>query len=136
MLYSDGSFIFQYGNKVESGKTLSNSYTEFKDVEYISYSQRPWNGVANNIKTFDINDDIDVKSMTYWFYSCTNLTGSPACGDKVTNMFNTYSSCRNLTGSPACGNNVTNMACTYSSCSNLTGSPVCGDNVTDMARTY
>ena len=38
-------------------------------------------------------------SSTYAY--CTNLTGSPVCGNKVTNMVNTYYKCTNLTGSPA-----------------------------------
>ena len=34
MLYSDGNFIFQLGNKVENGKTLSNMYNGFIDKSY------------------------------------------------------------------------------------------------------
>ena len=74
--------------------------------------------------------------MAYAYYDCHNLTGSPVCGEKVTNMRETYRLCYNLTGSPVCGNNVTIMYMTYYSCENLTGSPVCGDNVTDMYSTY
>jgi len=51
-------------------------------------------------------------------------------------MFNTYYNCFNLTGSPVCGDNVTNMSCAYHNCRNLTGAPVCGDNVTNMDHTY
>ena len=51
-------------------------------------------------------------------------------------MYRTYFSCRKLTGSPVCGDNVTNMAFAYDRCRNLTGLPVCGDKVTDMASTY
>ena len=54
----------------------------------------------------------------------------------MTDMRNAYSYCYNLTGSPVCGDNVTNMSYTYYNCSNLTGSPVCGNNVTNMASAY
>ena len=39
MLYSDGSFIFQIGDDVESGKTLTAKYTGFKDT-----TSPLWNG--------------------------------------------------------------------------------------------
>jgi YHS domain-containing protein len=74
--------------------------------------------------------------MLYTYIYCENLTGSPVCGEKVTNMSNTYRNCANLTGSPVCGNNVTNMSYTYYGCANLTGSPVCGEKVTKMISTY
>ena len=70
------------------------------------------------------------------YFQCKNLTGSPVCGNNVTNMYGTYSGCRNLTGSPVCGDNVTDMGHTYFYCYNLTGSPVCGNNVTSMWNTY
>ena len=34
--------------------------------------------------------------MAYAYTSCTNLTGSPVCGEKVTNMAYTYYNCKNL----------------------------------------
>ena len=70
------------------------------------------------------------------FSNCYNLTGSPICGNNVTDMYSTYSNCPNLTGSPVCGPNVVNMAYTYGYCPNLTGSPVCGDTVTNMYYPY
>lgn len=54
----------------------------------------------------------------------------------VTIISNTYSGCSNLTGSPVCGNNVVNMHKAYYCCNNLTGSPVCGEKVNDVAHTY
>ena len=78
----------------------------------------------------------NVTDMSGAYHNCSNLTGSPVCGNNVTNMSGAYSGCSNLTGSPVCGNNVTDMYSTYYNCSNLTGSPVCGDNVTSMAFTY
>jgi hypothetical protein len=77
-----------------------------------------------------------VTSMAYAYQNCSNLTGSPVCGDNVTTMTYTYQNCSNLTGSPACGEKVTGMAYTYQNCSNLTGSPVCGNKVTNMTYTY
>ena len=57
--------------------------------------------------------------MTY--QNCNNLTGSPVCGNNVTDMFGTYVNCYNLTGSPACGSNVTTMYGTYMNCTNIAG---------------
>ena len=97
--------------------------------------------------------------MYFTYAGCVNLTGSPVCGNNVTDMgaaysgcnkltgrpvigsnvkyFNTtYADCSNLIGSPICTDNVTNMAFTYRSCTNLTGNPVCGKNVTNMRNTY
>ena len=59
--------------------------------------------------------------MANTYYYCSNLTGSPVCGNNVTNMANTYFGCSNLTGSPVCGENVTNMYNTYYNCKNLSG---------------
>lgn len=39
MLYSDGNFVFQYGDRVESGKTLTESYTKFENIT----TEPPWN---------------------------------------------------------------------------------------------
>ncbi len=74
--------------------------------------------------------------MTWTYANCRNLTGSPICGDNVTDMNGTYQNCYNLTGNPVCGNNVQYMSNTYQNCYNLTGSPVCGNNVTRMSSTY
>jgi uncharacterized membrane protein len=89
---------------------------------------------------------------------CSNLTGSPACGHKVTNMCYTYAHCYNLRGQAACGIDVTemeytylnsynittancgpfvtNMFGTYMNCYNLAGSAVCGNSVTNMYYAY
>ena len=157
MLYSDGDFVFQHGNEVASGKTLTASYTGFT-----SSASVPWNSRMSLIKNVSFNSKIkpiniakwfnnarnllscnwtnfdwnNVTNMAYAYRNCTNLTGSPVCGNKVTNMYSAYYSCTNLTGSPVCGNNVTNMAYAYAKCTNLTGSPVCGNNVTNMSNAY
>ena len=160
MLYSDGSFVFQEGDEVESGKTLTASYTGFEDIN----TSPPWNGKQNTFNSVSFNTEIAPKSMYYWFYNagnmkayinsftnlninnvtsmfrtyyyCSNLTGSPVCGNNVIDMSYAYYYCRNLTGSPVCGSNVTNISYTYCYCSNLTGSPVCGDKVTNMFYAY
>ena len=36
--------------------------------------------------------------MYFAYCNCYNLTGSPACGENVTNMQGTYSNCKNLYG--------------------------------------
>ena len=162
MLYSDGDMVFQYGSDVASGKTLTASYTWFENESYFGSGDVPWKSNMNNIKRVNFNNEIKPVGIAHWFhnaknitsfnwtnfkwnkaidmtnafYSCTNLTSSPACGDVVVNMTNAYYGCTNLTGSPACGNNVVNMSYAYYGCRNLTGSPVCGDNVVNMYRTY
>ena len=78
----------------------------------------------------------NVTDMSYVYHSCSNLTGNPVCGEKVIDMSYAYYHCFNLIGSPVCGENVTNMRYVYSSCSNLTGNPVCGENVTNMSYAY
>ena len=58
----------------------------------------------------------------YGAYSyCSNLTGSPVCGNNVSHLGFAYRNCSKLTGSPACGSNVTNMYCAYENCPNLYG---------------
>jgi hypothetical protein len=59
--------------------------------------------------------------MAYTYYNCTNLTGSPACGNKVTNMAYAYYNCRKLSGGVVVGQNVTNMYYTYYYAANLHG---------------
>ena len=77
-----------------------------------------------------------VTDMSYVYYNCFNITGSPVCGNNVTDMYCTYENCKNLTGSPVCGDNVSSMCSTYHNCRNLTGSPVCGNNVVDIRWAY
>ena len=162
MLYSSGNFIFQIDNSVIDGETLVNSYAGWESVSYKNASAVPWHSSRNNIINVSFQNEIAPISLSYWFdnarkmknfninglnlnyvtnmYStykrCSNLTGSPVCGDNVTNMDDTYSECLNLTGSPVCGEKVTSMTGTYFRCHKLTGSPVCGDNVTSMWGTY
>ena len=56
---------------------------------------------------------------TYW--NCNNLTGSPVCGNNVTEMGSAYYNCTNISGNPACGKNVTGMFQTYYNCPNIYG---------------
>ena len=74
-----------------------------------------------NLKSLYISNNVDIANMSYMCYNCTNLTGSPVCGENVTNMSYAYYNCRNLTGTPVCGEKVTNMSGTYSYCPNLYG---------------
>lgn len=162
MLYDDGSFVFQSSDVADSGKTLVATYSLSGTTEYANTSKVPWNSNMQNIKSVGFENGFSATSISYWFdnaknlttfnftgfdismitnmvntyYNCSNLTGSPICGNNVTNMSSTYYKCSNLTGTPVCGNNVTNMSYTYYYCFNLTGSPVCGSKVTSMAYTY
>ena len=134
MLYSDGDFVFQHGNEVASGKTLTASYTGFT-----SSASVPWNSRMSRIKNVSFNSKIKPINIAEWFNNARNLLSCNWTNfdwNNVTNMYHTCRNCRNLTGSPVCGNNVTNMANAYWDCRNLTGSPACGSSVTDMANTY
>lgn len=162
MLYSDGDFVFQLGDDVAEGKTLTRSYSKFIDVDCSHYAMVKWYYYVANIKNVYFKNETSTASLSHWFYNCrnlmninytnfnydnvinmsnayyycTNLTGSPVCGSNVTNMFYAYYNCTNLTGSPVCGENVTNMSSAYYSCNSLIGSPVCGNNVRDMNSSY
>lgn len=162
MLYSDGNFVFQYGNKVANGKTLSASYTGFDNTTYQNFATVPWNSKMKNIKKVYFNNKISPIAMYGWchgavnltsfnttnldmtnvinmraiFYNCYQLTRSPFCGPNVDNMSDAYYNCQKITGSSVCGNNVTNIARTYYNCSNITGVCACGENVTNMAYAY
>ena len=75
--------------------------------------------------------------MSGAYQHCTNLTGSPVCGNKVTGMGWTYCNCKNLTGSPVCGPNVTGMAWTYYGCPNIYGnSYFYSKNVSNMCNCF
>jgi hypothetical protein len=75
--------------------------------------------------------------MSSAYSNCSNLTGSPACGDNVTNMSYAYENCRKLTGAPVCGPNVTNMCCTYYNCQNLYGNMyVYSNNVSNATNCF
>ena len=91
---------------------------------------------CQNLQSISFNIPNTVSTIAGTYGSCYNLTGSPMCGDNVTNMRGTYHMCYNLTGSPVCGENVIDMSYAYHNCYNLTGSPVCGENVIDMSDTY
>ena len=120
MLYSDGNFVFQYGDKVESGKTLTASYTGFENVT----AAPPWNGKQNMFKNVKFYNEITPISMYYWFYGAENMQANISSFyllnmSKVTRMNDAYTYCSNLTGSPVCGNNVTDMYRTYYNCANI-----------------
>ena len=101
--------------------STSNFYSAFSRMYKLKYIEIPYHKITNMGGIFD---------------SCTNLVGSPVCGDKVTDMSLAYQNCSNLTGSPVCGNNVTDLVSAYCNCYNLTGSPACGEKVTNMFITY
>ena len=139
MLYDNGDFAFQRSDDVESGKTLVASYTGFEESGYSSASVVPWNVQRANIKNAYCIEEITPVNIGFWFHNCKNLISlnySNFNMNNVTGMRNTYSSCSNLTGSPVCGEKVTDMSYTYYNCRNLTGSPVCGEKVTRMDNTY
>ena len=109
MLYSDGSFVFQIGDSVESGKTLTASYTDFEDI-----STPPWDSRQNTFASVSFNTEVAPTSIARWFYNAkymiANISNfSNLNMNKVTNMSYAYWYCFNLTGSPVCGNNVINM---------------------------
>ena len=162
MYYSDNSIVFQRGNIPSSGKSLQASYSGFDGKIFTNARHLPWHSYLNQITNVSFGENVSTKSMTLWFnsaqnlttinwanfnldsvvdmtntfYWCTNLKGSPVCGNNVNRMSNTYKECSNLTGSPVCGPNVVDLSDTYNGCRNLTGSPVCGNKVKGMAYAY
>ena len=92
MLYNDGNFVFQLGNNVASGKTLTASYTGIEDTSYSSYSAVTWNVYRPMVTTLVCNSKISPTSIAYWFYNMRNLTSK--IGEfgmsKCTNMTNAY----------------------------------------------
>ena len=138
MLYSDGNMVFQLGTDVEEGKTLVGSYRGFVNKSYSSVSQTPWYEKRGNIIHVLFKDDIATETMFSWFGKTSNLITVDFTNinwSSLRNMAYAYFECYNLTGSPVCGNNVTDMRYTYFNCINITGSPVCGNNVTNMYKT-
>lgn len=163
MLYSDGKMVFQLEDAVESGKTLTASYTGFEDANYTYMKGVPWHSQRNKIRNVHCKStDITPVSLVYWFDNCTSMNNfdfvnfnmdnvvnmhhafcncyklamSPVCGNNVTHMADAYDNCTRLSGSPVCGRNVINMSSAYSKCSLLTGLPVCGNNVKDVSYAY
>ena len=55
------------------------------------------------------------------YQGCTNLTGSPVCGNNVLYLVDAYRDCINLTGAPTCGERVQYMNGAYYNCPNLYG---------------
>ena len=161
MLYSDGNFVFQYGNKVASGKTLTASYTGFDNTTYANFATVPWNSKAANIKKVYFNNKISPIAIYGWchgavnltsfnttnldmtnvvnmraaFFNCSKLTGSSFCGPNVDNFSDAFYNCKNITGVCACGPNVTNMSYAYYGCEKTNGGTV-GNNVTNMAYAF
>ncbi len=159
MLYSDGSFVIQDGSSVESGKTLTASYTNIED----DTGAPLWNGKQGSFTSLSTKAGIAPQNMAFWFHdavnmtgnlskarinarnssslsyafaNCHNLTGQPITGPNVIGMYSAYRNCYNLTGSPVCGPNVTSLAYAYCECSKLTGEPVVGDKVTDLTYAF
>ena len=109
MLYSDCSFVFQIGDNVESGKTLIASYTDFEDI-YIP----PWDGYQDSFTSVNFNTEVAPISIASWFYHASDMIAnisnfSNLNMNNVTNMASAYSYCYKLTGSPVCGDKVTDM---------------------------
>lgn len=139
MLYSDGNFVFQYGNKVASGKTLTASYTGFDNTTYQNYASVSWNSKMGNIKKVYFNNKISPIAIYGWCHGAVNLTSFNTTNLDMTNVINMrgiFYNCYKLTGSPFCGPNVDNMSDAYYNCKNVSGVCVCGPNVTNMARAY
>ena len=67
MLYDNGDFSFQFGNKVESGKTLTNSYTGFANVAYSIVNMVPWSSKKPDIKSVYFRHAIGVDNLSCWF---------------------------------------------------------------------
>lgn len=110
-------------------------YSSTDDIYFNANMSMFANGCTNLQSFPNVKYDY-VTNMLSAYQNCTNLTGSPVCGDNVIDMQNAYADCHNITGRPVCGNNVITMRDTYTNCWNLTGKPVCGPNVTNLAAAY
>lgn len=90
MLYTDGSMVFQLGKEQDSGKTLSNSYTEFIDNTLV-----PWNSNIGTIKSVEFRDEISPVNLARWFNNARNLSSNISTFTnlnmiRVSNMYCTY----------------------------------------------
>ena len=140
MLYSDGDFVFQRGDKVESGKSLVASYTGFEDASY-STTNIPWRAQNANIKNIRCKDEISPINMAYWFSNSVNLINFDYTNfntNNVTNISRAFYQCINYIGSPRTTGigNITDMSYAYYNCSNLTGRAAIGSKVTNASRCY
>lgn len=74
--------------------------------------------------TSDLGNNIMINAqgvidMSGAFFNCSNLTGSPICGNNVVNMYGTYFNCSNLTGNVFIPNSTENITNTFDKCRNL-----------------
>lgn len=146
-LYDDGELVIQNDDVEEANRVVLNSYNFSNKEVFTDSESTPWCDDSYKIRAVSFRDKVSLNNFSYMFsglrqmtqfnlgqmnmnnmvkmsyayYDCRNLTGSPVCGSNVTNMSNAYINCLNLTGSPICGSNVTNMYGTYYNCRNLTG---------------
>lgn len=128
MLYSDGSFVFQLGNKADpSHGTLLASYTGFDTDDYFYTGFSPWmiDGNSSNIYSVSFADEISPVSTAYWFAYCDNLTTVDLAKldtTNTTNMAEMFVECKRLTELDLSSwdtSKVTNMAGMFSLCDRL-----------------
>ena len=65
----------------------------------------------SNLVEIDIPEEVTLSTTNFdrAFNSMKNLITCNIPYEKLTNMYMTYYKCDNLTGSPVCGDNVTDM---------------------------
>jgi virulence-associated protein VapD len=74
--------------------------------------------------------------MHYAYYNCTNLTGSAACGNKVTQMNYAYYGCSNITKA-VIGPKVNMAYCAYYGCVNVRGNVYINtNNITNIRNCF
>ena len=143
MLYSDGSMIFQIGNRPDSGHgTLTKSYTGFDTATYTSGSSVPWYENRSAITNVTFKDEFaSVKpvSTAYWFYNNSSLTTITKLSNlntsSITSMQCMFYNCKLLTSLDLSNFNtssVTKMTNMFSNCSSLTSLNVSNFNTASV----
>ncbi len=122
--YADVNVGTTYKSKLNKGI----SYTKTSDAVYLGMNVERF-FVMNAIYAF--NNCSNLKT----FYNGLTPIATNVILNYVTlgkkNCQNLFSNCTNITGSPVCGDSVAYAASMYRNCVNLTGIPVCGINVRD-----
>ena len=74
-----------------------------------SYSTVPWYSSRSSITSVIFETSIDITTMRYWFYNCTNFNQPITIPSSVTNMESCFSGCTNFNQPITIPSSVTNM---------------------------
>ena len=151
ILYDDGTFVFQYGNTPESGKTVTKTYMVDLNAVYTwdfdaLSADTPWYNKRESVRVVNFADKISPTATAYWFCECKNLERVDNIQNlnttNVTSMASMFDNCSGLTTLDVTHfdtANVTDMQYMFSGCSGLTALDVTRfdtANVTDMRHMF